>query len=145
MDKLFVSMLLILLCNTLFLISTAQTTGDDEDDFIFTNGPVPDEFNIGQRYPDRDEDVACQPIRLRANRGTTIFNKLVTFTGNSIYFKNHDSRIMSSRLHKRLNTLSDLYYTEYNVKLYVLKAWTEYKDDEVSDRSLHYEGLQYYH
>ncbi len=144
MDKLYVFMLVLLLFNHLFSISTAQSSSsDDDDDYVFSKGPLPKKFKKGQRYPDRDEDVECQPIRLRAARGTTIFQKLVTYTGNDgINFKNHDSRIMSSRLHSKLSTLSDLYYTKYNVKLFVLKAWTEYKDDDVPDRSLHYEGLQ---
>ncbi len=123
------------------ILSFARSQSDDDDDFVYTRGPVPDTFSQGQRYPDRDEDVECQPIRLRAERDSKTFHELVTFTGNdNVHFKSSDSRIMSLRLHSKVTKLVSLYYQQYQVKLYVLKAWTEYVDPGVRDRSLHYEG-----
>lgn len=131
-----------ILLSVLFTASLSQSNSDEDDtDFVYSKGPLPNKFKSGQRYPDRDEDVECQPIRLRADRGSSSFQKLVTFTGSSIHFKTHDSRIMSARLHDRLNKLATSYKNKHKKTLYVLKAWTEYKDNEVPDRSLHYEGV----
>ena len=138
-SKLYV--LLTLFALSSILLATSKADDDDDEDFVYTKGPFPKTFSRGQRYPDRDEDTECQPIRLRAARGSSMFQKLVTYTGNNVYFRNQNSRIMTSRLHSRFNTLANLYYQRYHVKLYVLKAWTEYEDLEVSERSLHYEGL----
>ena len=123
------------------LISFVEPQSDD--DFIFSKGPVPNRFIRGQRYPDRDEEVECQPIRLRVARGSKTFQQLITYAGSKILFKTQNSRIMSSRLHAKLTELSNLYFQQFRVKLYVLKAWTEYNDYEVTERSLHYEGLHY--
>ena len=112
----------------------------DDDQYQYSKGPLPYRFTRGDRYPDRDEDVECRPIKLRIARGMQKFGELVTYFGNNMYFYDDNSRIMSSRMHSRLTVLAEDYYAFYYVKLYILKAWTPYPDYSVSNTSLHYEG-----
>ena len=124
---------------TLYIATCAATA---DDNFIFSNGPVPDPFQLHQHYPDRSETDECRPIRLRIGRSSRRFQTdLVTNSHPSVQFANADARIMSSRLQRYLNELADLFHEQYNVWLSVTKAWVEYGDENVTDpNSLHFEG-----
>ena len=130
-------MILLIFC---FIILCTATDDDDDDDFEYSKGPVPNHFYRGQRYPDRDENIECQPIKLRVARGSRRYKELVTYSGNNIHFIDSNSRIMTSRMHSRLNNLAIRYYQLYAVKILVLKTWAEYPDHSISNTSLHYEG-----
>ena len=70
-------------------------------------------------------------------------NELVTNTNGDIVFSTTDSRIMSSRMQSRLNSLATLYYQwkGKRSRITVLRAWTQFPDPQVNDEmSLHYEG-----
>ena len=110
------------------------------DDFTFRKGPVPKRFRLYQRYPDRPEEQECQPIRLHIERNSRRYSDLVQYTATNVNFATPDSRRMSSRLHSRLYTLGNWYRNYYYQRLVVLKAWTPYPDNTVSNDSLHYEG-----
>lgn len=114
------------------------------DDYQFTNGPVPNPFQLHQRYPDRNESVQCRPIRLRIERNSRRFRTdLVTNEHSGMNFSNADARIMSGRLQRRLNQLAYAFYIHYHVWITVTKAWTEYGDPDVDDpNSLHFEGKE---
>ena len=131
-------MILLIFC--FIILCTATDDDDDDDDFVYSKGPVPNYFYRGQRYPDRDENIECQPIKLRVARGSRRYKELVTYSGNYIHFIDSNSRIMTSRMHSRLNNLAIKYYQLYGVKILVLKTWVEYPDYSVSNTSLHYEG-----
>ena len=120
--------------------ATCMATSDD--DFIFSDGPVPDPFNLHQHYPDRPETVECRPIRLRITRSSPRFQTdLVTNEHLNIQFANADARIMSNRLQRRLNELAELFHDQHSIWLTVTKAWTEQGDENVTDsKSLHFEG-----
>lgn len=122
---------------SLSLIHVACTTP-----FEFTNGPVPNPFQLNQHYPDRAEAVECRPIRLRIERHSRRYRTdLVTNEHTGMNFSHSDARIMSSRLQRRLNELADLFFANYHVWITVTKAWTEYGDADVNDpNSLHFEG-----
>lgn len=130
------------LCIVLLIFQYCVPVAEASDDelYQYRKGPVPHTFRRGDRYPDRDEDTECRPIKLRIARGMQKFGELVTYSGNKMYFYDDNSRIMSSRMHSRLTTLADDYYAVYFVKLYILKAWTPYPDYSVDNTSLHYEG-----
>lgn len=112
------------------------------EDFQYSRGPVPDQFRLLDRYPDRSEESQCRPIRLRIERDSRRYRRDLVFNANpDIMFADSDSRLMTSRLQSRLNALSELYRREYGLSFRVLKAWTEEADPEVTDPlSLHYEG-----
>lgn len=129
-------MILLIFC----FIILCTATDDDDDDFEYSKGPVPNHFYRGQRYPDRDENIECRPIKLRVARGSRRYKELVTYSGNYIHFIDSNSRIMTSRMHSRLNNLAIRYYQLYAVKILVLKTWVEYPDYSISNTSLHYEG-----
>ena len=128
----------------LLLLSAASCTlaQSDDEEFLFTNDPVPDTFQLHQRYPDRPETEECRPIRLHIGRGSRRFrSELVTNDHSFVHFSSADARIMSLRLRSRLNELAQSFYDEHGVWLSVGKAWTEQGDsDIVEPDSLHYEG-----
>ena len=136
MGSLSSSLLLLALCVCCIQICTAS----DDDDFRFSKGPVPRRFRRGQRYPDRSEEYECQPIRLHILPNTRRFRELVRYTASNVRFSAQDSRLMSSRLHSRLNRLANLFYARYSWRFTVLKSWTQYPDASLSNESLHYEG-----
>ena len=109
----------------------------------FSTAPIPNPFRNGNMYPPRSETDVCRPIQDYIDRGSARFNsQLVTNTNSDIIFATSNSRIMSSRLQSRLNSLVRIYGRNTYPKLRVTKAWTPYPDQDLSndDRSLHYEG-----
>ncbi len=113
----------------------------------FSEAPIPNPFRNGNFYPPRSEVDVCRPIQNYISRGSARFNaQLVTNTNANINFATSDSRIMSSRLQSRLNSLVRLYnfntngQRNSNPTLTVLKAWTPFPDNQVDALSLHYEG-----
>ena len=106
--------------------------------FDYSQQPIPDPFQLGDRYPDREEVEVCRPIVDHIDRNSARFtNELVLNTNPSITFSNNDARLMTSRMQTRLDRLRQLYTRGFTV----LKAWTQYPDPEVADiASLHYEG-----
>ena len=109
-------------------------------DFTFRKGPIPRSFSLAQHYPNRPEEQECQPIRLHIERDSRRYRDLVRYSASNVRFTNSDSRIMTSRLHSRLNTLANWFRDYYGYRLLVLKAWTPYPDSSLSNNSLHYEG-----
>ena len=109
------------------------------DDFTYTKGPIPTSFNIGEQYPDRDEQFQCRSIKFHVQPESQKYRELVTYSGNDIHFAN-SSRRMTSRMQTRLQALANDYYQLYGVSLYVLKAWSSFPDPDIEDNSLHYEG-----
>ena len=122
------------------LICRAQTGSEEE--YVFTNGPLPDTFELNQRYPNRPENVECRPIRLHIARNSRRYRtELVTNSNPHVQFAHADARVMSTRLSKRLNQLAELFYENHSIAITVQKAWTEFEDGDVNDPlSLHYEG-----
>ena len=122
-----------------FLRCSAQS--DYDGDFSFTNGPVPNPFQLHQRYPDRPETVECRPIRLQIPRGSRRFRtELVTNDHPSVQFANSDARIMSLRLRRHLNELAEAFHEERGVWITVSKAWVEGDAGDADPTSLHFEG-----
>ena len=111
----------------------------------FRTDSIPN-FNQGDRYPDRDEDDQCTPIKLRLPRDSQRFTaSLVRNTNPLLNFLNEDARFMTSRLKARLDILAAWYNKAYGsrtvtVRLTVILAYAE--PTSVTDRtdSLHYEG-----
>ncbi len=104
----------------------------------FSTAPIPNPFEIGNMYPPRSETDVCRPIQDYIDRGSARFNsQLVTNTNSDITFATSDSRIMSSRLQSRLNTLATTFTSR---RITVLRAWTPFRDGALDDLSLHYEG-----
>ena len=128
--------LLQLLFVALAVVSVVQGQQD------FTRAQVPDPFEVGDFYPPRPEVEVCRPIRDYIDRNSARFtNELVTNTNADIVFSTSDSRIMSSRMQSRLNSLASLYRQETGRRMTVLRAWTQFPDTQISDsKSLHYEG-----
>ena len=128
----------------ILLVLSAVTVSPQSDQFfLYDKGPVPDEFHLGQRYPDRNETEECRPIRLRIERDSRRFRTdLVHNAYTGIDFAHADARLMTSRMQVRLNALAILYYQEYGLSFTVIKSWTEYGDADLvaDDHSLHYEG-----
>ena len=109
----------------------------------FTTAEIPDPFRVGNFYPPRSEVEVCRPIRDYIARGSARSNnELVTNTNPLITFNNQNSRIMTSRMQSRLNTLASLFYNQFGRRIRVLKAWTPFPDPDLSgdETSLHYEG-----
>lgn len=132
----------LLLFSLIFISTTNAQQSNADDDFIFTNEPVPDNFSLQQRYPDRPETEACRPIRVQISRGSRRFlTELVTNDHPSVQFANADARIMSLRLRRHLNELAETFRDEHNVRIAVSKAWSEANDSDITDpTSLHFEG-----
>ena len=125
--------------------STIAASTTDNSVFQYTRGPVPDDFQVGQHYPARSEMEECRPIRLRIGRDSRLFRtSLVVNSNPGIHFASTDAKRMTSRLQSRLNSLANLFYSRYQLRLTVHLAWVEYSpddDDGVGDpQSLHYEG-----
>ena len=110
------------------------------DDFTYTKGPIPTSFNIGEHYPDRNEEFQCRSIKFHVQPDSQKYRELVTYNGNNIRFTNSSSHRMTSRMQTRLQALANDYYQLYNLSLYVLKAWSSFPDSDIEDNSLHYEG-----
>lgn len=108
----------------------------------FSIAQVPDPFRVGDMYPPRSEVEVCRPIQDYIHRSSARYDsQLVTNTNGDIIFDTADSRIMSSRLQSRLNTLAASYKRRFDRKMTVLKAWTPFPDPDLNDDySLHYEG-----
>ena len=138
-NLLLLHLLIILSCGA--LLSTQQ---DDDDDLeVFQQEPVPDPFELGDRYPDRDEEVEVRPIKLRLQRTSRRFSEtIIRNTNNDLSYANDDARFMTSRLKSRLDTLGELYEDEYRrQKLEVILTYAEEGNPDVTDpNSLHYEG-----
>ena len=110
------------------------------DDFIYSSGPVPKVFRVEQHYPSRSEEEECRPLRLRIERGSTGYYKGLVFNQNQdVVFASEDSKLMTSRMFVRLNSLAEQWAPN---TLTVLKAWSEYEDPDLMEEpfSLHYEG-----
>ena len=125
-------------CGALFQASSAART--------FRTDSIPN-FNQGDRYPDRDEDDQCTPIKLRLPRDSQRFTaSLVRNTNPLLNFVNEDARFMTSRLKARLDILAAWYNKAYGsrTRLTVILAYAE--PTSVTDRtdSLHYEGKPEY-
>ena len=124
-------------CGALFQASSAARP--------FRTDPIPT-FNLGDRYPDRDEDDQCTPIKLRLPRDSKGFAaSLVRNTNPLLNFVNEDARFMTFRLKARLDILAAWYNNAYGsrtvtVRLTVILSYVE--PTAVTDRidSLHYEG-----
>ena len=122
----------------LFQASKVYSNGS----FLYTRGPVPAVFKLGEHYPDRNETDQCRPIRLRIRRNSRLYiSDLVTNTNPDIIFQNADARVMTSRLQTRLNKLAKRFRRKTGTKITVLKAWSEYSANDSDPDSLHYEGL----
>ena len=111
----------------------------------FTGAQIPSVFRVGTLYPTRSnlnalatEVAICRPIVDQIGRNSARFRaELVTNTNSKISFATADSRIMSSRMQSRLDTLANL-YTERTMT--IVKAWSQYPDSQLPSLSLHYEG-----
>ena len=108
----------------------------------FSTTEVPDPFRVGDFYPPRPEVEVCRPIRDHIDRDSVRFtNKLVTNTNRDITFSSSYSRIMSSRMQSRLNSLATLYWQQTRRRMTVLRAWGQFRDPQITNNmSLHYEG-----
>ena len=107
----------------------------------FTTAQIPNPFRVGDFYPPRPEVEVCRPIRDYIDRNSARFtNELVTNTNPDITFSTSDSRIMSSRMQSRLNSLASLYKQQTGRRMTVLRAWTQFPNSQVTNTSLHYEG-----
>ena len=113
---------------------------------VYHQEPVPDPFTQGTRYPDRDEDVECRPIKLRVRRNSLRFHATITQNSNSqIRFETSDSSLMTSRMKSRLDILASWYRSNYGTQLRVLMSYIDGNDPGADDssvrsNSLHYEG-----
>lgn len=127
---------------TIIRLSISQSTSGG--DFLHNRGPVPSVFQVGTRYPDRNETEECRPIRLRVVRNSRLYRtQLVTNTNPQIIFHSADARVMTARVQARLNALAASYYQHYQARITVLRSWSEFSvnDTSIGDpNSLHYEG-----
>ena len=136
---------LLIITTSVFPAAVSATNGaqNDNSEFQYSRGPVPDQFQVGMHYPSRNETEQCRPIRLRIQRDSRLFRtNLVINTNPGISFASSDAKRMTSRLQSRLNSLATMFYSTYQRRFTVLLAWVEYSsDDGVDDpQSLHYEG-----
>ena len=129
----------LLVATTLLIALQVLPTQGQQD---FTTAQIPNPFRVGVFYPPRSEVEVCRPIRDYIDRNSARFtNELVTNTNADITFSTSDSRIMSSRMQSRLNSLATLYKQETGRRMTVLRAWTQFPNAQISDStSLHYEG-----
>ena len=119
----------------------ARCQSMSDSDFMVTIKPIPTSFSVGEHYPEESETEVCQPIVDAIDRGSARFaSELFTFItqgeNDNIKFSDEDSRIMSSRVQTALNRLA----AEYGEDFEVLRAWRQYRDPDLPDDSLHYEG-----
>ena len=128
----------------LIILSCGVVITLQQDDLqVFQQEPVPDPFTLGDRYPDRDEEVEVRPIKLRLRRTSRRFSEtIIRNTNNDLSYANDDARLMTSRLKSRLDRLGELYEDRYRGRrLRVLLTYAEENNPSVSDStSLHYEG-----
>ena len=110
---------------------------------VFQQDPVPDPFELGDRYPNRDEFEECRPIKLQLERTSSRFSATITQNTNpELNFANADASLMTSRLKSRLDILADLYTDQFGGKLNVLLTYAEAGNPLViTNDSLHYEGI----
>ena len=110
--------------------------------FQYSKGPVPDEFLLRDRYPNRSEVAECRPIRLRIERDSRRYRRNLVVNANpNITFNGADARVMTSRLQTQLNTLAEMFRLQHGLRFRVSKAWAEASDPNVEDsHSLHFEG-----
>ena len=129
----------VLVATTLVIALHVLPTQGQQD---FTTAQIPNPFRVGNYYPPRPEVEVCRPIRDYINRNSARFNnELVTNSNPDITFSTSDSRIMSSRMQSRLNSLASLYRQQTGRRMTVRRAWTQFRDSQVNDdTSLHYEG-----
>ena len=127
-----------LLVATASLLAVVPTQGQQD----FTRAQIPNPFRVRDFYPPRAEVVVCRSITDHIDRNSIRFtNELVTNTNRDITFSTSDSRIMSSRMQSRLNSLATLYRQQTRRRMTVLRAWRQFPDPQISSRtSLHYEG-----
>ena len=113
-----------------------------QSNFDYSQQQIPNPFQLGNRYPNREETDVCRPIYDHIDRDSARFtNELVFNTNQNIEFSTTDARRMTSRMQTRLDRLRQLYTRDFTV----LKAWTQYPDSDVQDSgSLHFEGIIIY-
>ena len=129
-------LLAVLLCE--FILTYSQTSYNRE--------PVPDTFTRGTRYPNRDEDDECRPIKLRVRRNSFRFHETIIQNSNTqIRYETADARLMTSRMKSRIDILASWYHSNYGTQLRILLSYTDGNDpgtgdSSVRNNSLHYEG-----
>lgn len=129
-------LIIVLFCE--IILAHSQTSYHQE--------PVPDPFTQGTRYPDRDEDDECRPIKLRVRRNSVRFHATIIQNSNSqIRYETNDARLMTSRMKSRIDILASWYYSTYGTQLRVLMSYIDGNDpgagdSSVRNKSLHYEG-----
>ena len=109
-----------------------------QSQFDYSQQSIPSRFMVGDSYPGRPETDVCRPIFDHIQRDSARFMNELVFNANpQITFATSDSHHMTSRMKSRLDRLREIYTEGFTV----LKAWTEFPDNEVQDtQSLHYEG-----
>ena len=114
----------------------------------FSQAQIPT-FRVGTFFPTRSslnaeqtEQAVCRAIVDHIDRDSARFrSELVSNTNRRINFQTADSRLMSSRMQSRLDTLQGSYRSATRNRMTILKAWSPFPDSELtSDTSLHYEG-----
>ena len=115
-----------------------------ESQQMFQQDPVPDPFELDDRYPNRDEFEECRPIKLQLERTSSRFSATITQNTNpDLNFANADASLMTSRLKSRLDILADLYTEQFGGKLNVLLTYAEADNPLVTTNdSLHFEGTE---
>ena len=113
---------------------------------VFQQDPIPNPFQEGDRYPNRDEFEECRPITVQLERTSARFAATIIQNNNDdIEFANDDASLMTSRLKSRLDILADLYKDEFDGKLNVLLTYVEAGHPDIATNdSLHYEGIYIY-
>ena len=114
-----------------------------ESQQVFQQDPVPDPFELDDRYPNRDEFEECRPIKLQLERTSSRFSATITQNTNpDLNFANANASLMTSRLKSRLDILADLYTQQFGEKLNVLLTYAEADNPLVTiNDSLHFEGV----
>jgi len=126
-----------------FIIAYSQTSPP-----VYHREPVPNPFTQGTRYPNRDEDDQCRPIKLRVRRNSVRFHATIIQNNNSqIHYETTDARLMTSRMKSRIDILASWYYSTYGTQLSVLISYIDENDPaagnfSVRNNSLHYEGMK---
>ena len=124
-----------------FLLAYSQTSPP-----VYHQEPVPNPFTQGTRYPNREEDDECRPIKLYVRRNSVRFNATIIRNGNTqIQYATDDARLMTSRMKSRLDILASWYYSTYGTRLVVELSYIDgngpgASDSSVRSNSLHYEG-----
>ena len=116
-----------------------------ESQQVFQQDPVPDPFELDDRYPNRDEFEECRPIKLQLERTSSRFSATITQNTNpDLNFANADASLMTSRLKSRLDILANLYTQQFGGKLNVLLTYAEADNPLVTTNdSLHFEGTEW--